>query len=166
MSDEQRGEHEGPREGESEHEWMQRMTSPELRWLDLFHRLTSRVEANDEEAKLREERIQRNIEFIVQQQAQFQVKTEAWREESDARHARIEALVERLAISSLRRFEKVEGEVSELDRKMDALVDSHIRLADSQKETGERLDAFIATVERLINERRNGRRKEPGGLDE
>jgi len=109
------------------------------------------------------EETRRTINFMLQQQAQFEAKLEASRAEADARHARIEALVGQLAISSLRRFEKVEGEVSELDRKMDALVDSHIRLADTQKEGEARLNAFIATVERLINERRNGGRKETGG---
>jgi hypothetical protein len=110
------------------------------------------------------EKTQRTVNFMLQQQAQHQAKSEAqneaWRAESEARHARIETIVERLATASLRRFEKVEGEVSELDRKMEALVDSHIRMSDAQKEGGERLNAFIATVERLINERRNGGKRE------
>jgi hypothetical protein len=113
------------------------------------------------------EQTQRTINFMLQQQAQYQAKSEAqseaWRAESEARHARTEALVERLATASLLRFEKVEGEVSNLDRKIEALVDAQIRsgdemkeLREAQKETGEKLNAFIDTVERLINERRNG----------
>jgi chromosome segregation ATPase len=122
------------------------------------------------------EKTQRTINFMLQQQAQHQAKSEAqseaWRAESEARHERIESLVERLATASLRRFEKVEGEVSELDRKMEALVDSQIRsedemkeLREAHKETEGKLNAFIATVERLINERRNGGGK-GGVLDE
>src|ERR1043165_4175937 len=118
------------------------------------------------------EKTQRTINFMLQQQAQQQSQSETRQAESEARHERIEALVERLATASLRRFEKVEGEVSELDRKMEALVDAQIRsedkmdeLREAHKETEEKLSAFIATVERLINERRNGGGK-GGVLDE
>jgi chromosome segregation ATPase len=118
------------------------------------------------------EKTQRTINFMLQQQAQQQSQSETRQAESEARHERIEALVERLATASLRRFEKVEGEVSELDRKMEALVDAQIRsedkmdeLREAHKETEEKLNAFIATVERLINERRNGGGK-GGVLDE
>jgi predicted S18 family serine protease len=118
------------------------------------------------------EKTQRTIDFMLQQQAQYQAQSEArqaeseaQRTEAEARYERIEAIVERIATASLRRFEGVEGEVSSLDRKMEALVDSHIRMADTHKEVEERLNAFIATVERLINERRNGGSK-GGVLDE
>jgi hypothetical protein len=106
------------------------------------------------------EQTQRTIDFMLQQQAQHQAESEARHErmeaESQARYERIEAIVERIATASLRRFEKVEGEGSNLDRKMEALVDSHIRMSDAQKDGEERLNAFIATVERLINARRDG----------
>ena len=105
------------------------------------------------------EETQRKIEFIVSQQAQFTVDMQSLRESQ----ARTDAIVQRLANASLLRFEKVEGEVSNLDRKMEALIDVQIRsedemkeLRETQKETGERLNAFIDTVERLISERRNG----------
>jgi hypothetical protein len=172
MSDEERDEYDGPREGESEHEWMQRLTSPELRWLDLFHRLTVRVEGNEEDSKRREERIQRNIEFIVQQQAQFQTKSETDMQNLRAAQAKTDEIVQRLANVTLRNFEGVKGEISNLDRKMEALVDAQIRsedemkeLRETQKETGERLNAFIDTVGRLINEQGNGggKRKESSG---
>ena len=157
MSDEERddrNEQDSLRDGESDREHMRHEEETELRWLDLYDRMAARIETNEDETRRRDERIQRNIEFIVQQQA-----------ESQSRYERTEAIVERLATASLRRFEKVEGEVSNLDRKMEALVDSHIRMADTHKEAEERLNAFIATVERLINERRNGGSK-GGVLDE
>jgi hypothetical protein len=116
------------------------------------------------------EETQHTINFMLQQQAQYQAQYEARQErveaESQARYERLEAVVQRLANSTLRRFEAVEGEVSNLDRKMEALVDSHIRMADARKEGEERLNAFIATVERLINERRNGGGSKGGVLDE
>ena len=56
----------------------------------------------------------------------------------------------RLATASLERTE-------DLDEKMSALVDSHIRLADSQARTDERLNVFINVVERYISKDNNGR---------
>ena len=112
------------------------------------------------------EQTQRTIDFMVQQQAQYQAKSEIDMQNLREAQAKTEAVVQRLATAALQRFEKVEGEVSNLDRKMEALVDSHIRMADTHKEAEERLHAFIATVERLINERRNGGRKESEGEDE
>jgi hypothetical protein len=162
MSDEERDEHNGPEEGESEHEWIQRLGSPELRMLHLLEKLSRRVDENDEGARHRAEEVQRKMDFIVEQQAQFAVDIR----KLGASQTRTDEIVQRLANATLRNFEKVEGEVSNLDRKMEALVDSHIRMADTHKEVEERLNAFIATVERLINGRRNGGRKEPGGADE
>jgi chromosome segregation ATPase len=123
------------------------------------------------------EKTQRTINFMLQQQAQYQAQFEARQEriqaESQARHERLDATVQRLANVTLQRFENVEGEVSNLDRKMEALVDAQIRsedemkeLREAQKNTDERLNAFISTVERLINERRNGGGSKSGVLDE
>jgi chromosome segregation ATPase len=175
MSDEERDEYDPPREGESEREWIQRQTSPELRYLDLVHRLTAaqeaanaRVEVNEAEAKRRAEETQRNMDFIIRQQAQFTADIQKLSEAQ----ATTDGIVNRLANLTLRRFEKAEGEVSGLDRKMEALVDAQIRSEDemrelrgAHKDTEEKLNAFIATVERLINERRNGGGK-GGVLDE
>jgi hypothetical protein len=114
------------------------------------------------------EKTQRKIDFIVNQQAQFTIDMQALRESQE----RTDAVVRRFANATLRRFEGVEGEVSNLDRKIEALVDAQIRSEDGMKELREaqkvgeeRLNAFIATVERLISERRNGGGK-GGVLDE
>jgi hypothetical protein len=168
MSDEEREEHDGPEEGESDHEWMQRLGSPELRMLHLLEKLSHRVDENDEASRHRAEESQRKMDFIVEQQAQFAVDIQKLGDSQ----TRTDEIVQRLANATLRNFEKVEGEVSNLDRKMEALVDAQIRsedemkeLRETQKETGERLNAFIDTVERLINERRNGggKREESSG---
>ena len=105
-----------------------------------------------------EQQTQRTINFILQQQAQFAADIQKMGETN----SRTESIIERLATVTLRRFEGVEGEVSNLDRKMEALVDSHIRLADTQKETGERLNTLIDTVERIVSERRNGGKSTTG----
>jgi len=111
---------------------------------------------------------QRNIEFILEQQAKFsadQAKFSADIERINEIQTRTASVVDQLATVTFRRFQSVEGDVNNLDAKMAALVDSHIRLNDaqeklagSQKKSDERLDAFINTVERLISERRNGGR--------
>ena len=145
----------------------------EQRMMNLFEKLGERVEAEAEESRRRTEELrhraeetQRNIDFIVQQQAQFVVDIQKLGEAQ----TRTDSIVERLATATLRRSEDAVGEVRNLEVKMEALVDSHIRLSDAQqritdahekmaeahKETDERLNAFIATVERIISERRNG----------
>lgn len=124
------------------------------------------------------EKIQRNIDFIIQQQAQFaadiQKVGEVQKELSEAQD-RTEKIVERLATATLSKFENLESEFdskmsalvdahirladvhAQTDEKMNALVDAQVRLADSQAHSDEKLNAFIAAVERLINERRNGK---------
>jgi hypothetical protein len=99
---------------------------------------------------------QRTIDFILRQQAEYQARAEVDMQNLRESQARTDAVVQRFASATLQRFEKFEGEVSNLARKMEALVDSHIRMADAQKDGEERLNAFIATAERLIQERRNG----------
>jgi septal ring factor EnvC (AmiA/AmiB activator) len=113
------------------------------------------------------EQTQRTIDFIVRQQAEFQAKSETDMQNLRESQARTEAIIQLLAEATRQRFEKVESDVSNLDRKMEALVDAQIRsedemkeLRETQKETGERLNAFIDTVERLVSGRRNGVRKE------
>jgi hypothetical protein len=134
-------------------EYFMRETSPEYRMLELMEKLNQRVETNAEESRHKAEETQRNIDFIVQQQAQFVTDIQKLREEQTATRE----IIERLGVLTLNRFEKVEAEASNLEGKMEALVDSHIKLADAQKNTDERLNSFINTVERLINEGRNGK---------
>lgn len=107
--------------------------------------LSERVQANADEFWRQARETQRKMDFIVEQQAQF---AEDMRKLSEAQD-RTEKLIASLAVASHNRFE-------ELEAKMAALIDSHVRLADTQAQTDERLNAFINTVERLISERRNG----------
>lgn len=92
------------------------------------------------------------IEFIIEQQAQFAANMQ----EHDARFTQLEELVTRLATATLEGFKDVNA-------KIDALVDSQIRLTDaqshmaaSQAETSEKLKNLIAVVDRYFSERRNG----------
>jgi hypothetical protein len=92
-----------------------------------------------------EDKIQKQMEFIVEQQAQFA---------SDI--GQLKDIVARLANSSLQRIENLENKVS-------ALADAQIKteenlstLAEAQVHTDERLNAFISVIERYISKDRNG----------
>jgi hypothetical protein len=92
-----------------------------------------------------EDKIQKQMKFIVEQQAQFA---------SDI--GQLKDIVARLANSSLQRIENLENKVS-------ALADAQIKteenlstLAEAQVHTDERLNAFISVIERYISKDRNG----------
>jgi hypothetical protein len=98
------------------------------------------------------EEFEKRMEFILEQQAQFAVNMQA----HDARFTqledhvgRLEELVNRLAAATL-------GGFKDVNAKIDALVDSHIRLTESQAQTAESLKNLIAVVDRYFSERRNG----------
>jgi hypothetical protein len=88
---------------------------------------------------------QRNIEFILRQQAKFSAGVERV-QEIQARTARV---VDELATVSFRRFQGVEGDVNDLDAKMAALVDSHIRLSEAQERGEGKMDALADSHIRL-----------------
>ena len=94
------------------------------------------------------EKTQRTIDFILQQQAQFSADLQSLREmqeHSERRWERIE-----------RMWERTEGSV----RSLHAIAQIHESeitvLVERQAEVGERVNALVDTVERLIGERRNG----------
>ena len=127
-----------------------------------------------------DEEFQRKMDFIVDHQAQFasdiqqlreaQAKTEqalARTEQALARTeqvvAQTEQIVARLARVTAEGFKDVarlanvtsEG-FKDVTAKIDALVDSHIRLTDLQSRTDENLRNLIAVVDRYFREGRNG----------
>ncbi len=93
-----------------------------------------------------DEEFRKKMEFIVEQQAQLVIN----QEKADERMTRLENLVGRLATASLERFENIEG-------KVEALVDSQVRLTDAQSRTDESLRNLIAVVDRYFSEGRNGK---------
>ena len=84
------------------------------------------------------EEFDKRMEFILSKQAQFA---------SDV--ARIEDVVGRLANASLSRFEDV-------DKRIVALVDSQVRLTESQAQTDEKLRNLISVVDRYFSDRNGG----------
>jgi hypothetical protein len=96
---------------------------------------------------------EKRIEFIIEQQAQFAANLHAHDERFtrlEDNVGRLEELVSRLAAATLEGFKDV-------NTKLDALVDSHIRLSESQSRTDESLRNLIAVVDRYFK----GRNGEP-----
>ena len=127
------------------------------------------------------EKTQRTIDFMVQQQAQFQAKSETdmqrlreLYEQNEARWAQNEqrwASADERWASADERWERTreqilallavaemhEREIFELRQRQ---AEAQARTDAKMAETGERVDALVNTVERLISERRNGGKRE------
>ena len=109
------------------------------------------------------ERTQRTIDFMIQQQAHFQGKFEAdmqrlreLHERNEERWARNEERWVRVSeeIRALLAIAEIhDAEINELRRTQ---AESQARADARFAETGERVDALVNTVERLISERHNG----------
>ena len=119
---------------------------------------------------------QRNIEFIIDQQAQFSADLQRMQEQNEERWARAderwaraderwartaEGISALLAIAEIHEREVVELRQAQAEAQSEARA-RQARLDAQMAETDERLNALINTVERIISERRNGGRKEEG----
>jgi len=91
------------------------------------------------------EEFERKMAFIVEQQAQFASDIQQLREVQ----TQTEQLVSRLAAGTLEGFKDV-------NTKINALVDSQIRLNESQSRTDQSLRNLIAVVDRYFSNGRNG----------
>ncbi len=107
------------------------------------------------------EQTQRTIAFMLQQQAQFQAKSEADMQRLRELYQQNE---ERWARAN-EKWERTEESV----RSLHAIAQIHegeiMALAESHADTKERLNALIDTVERIIGERRNGGGKREEGSE-
>jgi hypothetical protein len=92
-----------------------------------------------------DEETARKMEFILEQQAQFAADIQLLREAQ----AQTDQIVSRLALATLEGFKDVNA-------KIDALVDSQIRLTENQARTDENLRNLIAVVDRHFREDRAG----------
>jgi cysteine sulfinate desulfinase/cysteine desulfurase-like protein len=133
------------------------------------------------------EEFERKMEFIVEQQAQFasdiqqlrasQAQTEQVIAQTGEIVGQTGEIVARLANVTFEGFKDVNAKIAALvdshirlseaqsrtnenlsltNAKFDALVDSHIRLSESQSRTDEALRNLIAAVDRYFSEGRNG----------
>lgn len=92
------------------------------------------------------EEFEKRMEFIIEQQAQFASDIQRLRE----MQAQTVQVVAGLANATLEGFKDVNA-------KIEALVDSHIRLTEAQSRTDENLRNLIAVVDRYFREGRNGK---------
>lgn len=108
-----------------------------------------------------EEELQKKMEFIVEQQAQFVVDIQKLQEShgklADAMIG-VVGMIGRLAEAQAR----TAAEFAEVRQQSERRF---AQLATAQTETDERLNIFINVVEKYINERRNGR-AQTGETDE
>ena len=102
----------------------------------------------------RDEKIQRQMDFIVEQRAQFSVDIEKIQQSIGT----LESVITRLANASLNRLEENEEKIA-------LLIDAQLRtehkiekLTESQQSTDERLNAVIFMFEKFIS-RENGNSK-------
>jgi hypothetical protein len=95
------------------------------------------------------EEFEKKMEFIVEQQAQFATDIQQLRE----LQAQTAQVVGRLANVTLEGFKDVNA-------KIDALVDSQIKLTEAQSRTDENLRNLITVVDRYFTEGRNGGSKD------
>lgn len=113
-----------------------------------------------------DEERRRQMDFIVQQQAQFAADMQRSREgqegrwkKADERWAQTEGGIRALlAIAELHEQEIKAHDmlISANDRRIAALGERIAASREAGRETDERLNALISTAERLISERRNG----------
>ncbi|HEX8161844.1 MAG TPA: hypothetical protein VF538_08235 [Pyrinomonadaceae bacterium] len=92
-----------------------------------------------------DEDLNAKMEFVVGQQAQF-----------PANLGRLEEIVVRLADATLRRFEASDQRLTEVDQKIEALVDSQMRTEESVRVTSENLKHLAAVVDQYFRNR-NGK---------
>ncbi len=102
---------------------------------------------------------ERQVEFIVSQQAQFSAdiqRLNELHEQADVRLTRLEKIIVGLHQDT---ENKLNALAEDTNAKFNALIDSQMRLVESQAKADERFDAFVNVVERYISEGRNGASK-------
>jgi len=124
----------------------------------------------DDESRWRDEENQRNINFILAQQAQFSADMQQLREAQaqanekwERRWGRTEdGIRSLLAIAEIHDREiktlaEVQAEAGQAQAQAaQAQAEARARIDRQMAETDERLNALINVVEQIINERRNG----------
>ena len=98
------------------------------------------------------EELEKKIEFIVEQQAQFTADIQKLQEAQ----ARTDQIVNRLATATLNRFEATDERADDIDERISALVNSQVRTEENVKKTDENLRNLIAVVDRYFREERQG----------
>ena len=93
------------------------------------------------------EEFEKRMEFILEQQAQFASDIQQLREAQ----AQTDQLVNRLASVTLEGFKDVNAKIDALVDSHVRLTDSHVRLTEAQAQTDENLRNLIAVVDRYFS---------------
>ena len=106
------------------------------------------------------ERIQRiecNMEFVVEHQAKFEADIARINQTLDKHNEAIVGLVQ-ISRTLVNSQIAAEGKVSRVEERQTILDQKMAELADAERRTDERLDAFITFVEKYISSRSGGER--------
>ncbi len=104
-----------------------------------------------------DDHLQRQIEFIVDNQAQFTTDIQQLKElhqQAEKRMTNLEDVCLRLGNAMVNLAERGAESSARLDERMAELAKSHERLAESQEHTDQRLSALID----IVMQERNGKR--------
>lgn len=104
-----------------------------------------------------DEKIQRTLEFILENQAQFTVDVQKLGEANSIAEKRINTL-ERVSLNLYNAVTELTKSVEIQTKNVNQLTDDVQELREAQKETDERLNAVILMVERYLSGE-NGDRK-------
>ena len=96
------------------------------------------------------EKLEKTIEFILNNQAQFTVDIQLLQEANKDAEKRLSVL-ERATVNLYNSLTETNKNVSAVADKVDRLADKVDKLADSQKETDERLNAVILMAEKFFS---------------
>ena len=100
--------------------------------------------------------MQKTMQFILEQQAQFAVNLQ----KSEARLTRLEVNMEervtRLEVSMEERVTRLEENMAEMARSQTHMNEVVAVMVDTHTHTEEKLDAFIGVLERYISSNQNG----------
>jgi two-component sensor histidine kinase len=97
--------------------------------------------------------MERTIQFVVSQQAQFVSGLQGMRQEADRRHGHLmEGIVGLTSVVG-----HLARHMTQLTERVDRLAESHEALAQAQQETEARLQTLMDVVDKYFRDRNNGR---------
>ena len=131
---------------------VEQLISLQDRVLRIVESLDEQVKTNDQESLRRDEENQRNINFILEQQAQFTADMQQMREAHERAEQKWESTAD--GIRALLAIAEIhDGEIKALAQTQ---AEAQARTDRQMSETDGRLNTLVNVVERLISERRNG----------
>ena len=123
-----------------------RMVENEHRMVALIEKVVKQSSVTAEETRQQNEQTQRNIDFIIKQQAQFAADMQQLRESQSRSEQRWERTEE--SVRSLHAIAQIH------EREITALGESQAHTDRQMAETDERINALLNVVERLVSDRK------------